>query len=189
MNTKNNQRFRDTEIRMEAAMLDIMKRTDFDKITVREICEKAEVNRSTFYAHFLDIYDMLDKMEVELSRDLLNRYLIQSGQNTQAFSAKSFIPFLEHIKEHSYFYKITLQSRKSFPIRRGYEPLWNDIIKPLCVRAGIISEDEIIYYFIYFQAGFTMALKHWVDTGCKKSEIELANTIKNCIPSILSSNN
>ena len=146
MNTKNNQRFRDTETRMEAAMLDIM--------------------------------------EVELSRDLLNRYLVQSGQNIQAFSAKSFIPFLEHIKEHSYFYKITLQSRKSFPIKRGYEPLWNDII-----RAGIISEDEIMYYFIYFQAGFTMALKHWVDTGCKKSEIELANTIKNCIPSILSSNN
>lgn len=188
MNTKNNQRFRDTEIRMEAAMLDIMKHTDFDKITVRKICEKAEVNRSTFYAHFIDIYDMLDKMEAELSRDLLKRYPIQSEGNTQVFSVKSFIPFLEHIKEHSYFYKIILQSRKSFPIKRGYEPFWNNIIKPLCVRVGITSDDEIMYYFIYFQAGFTMILKHWVDTDCRKSEIELADTIKNCIPSILSPN-
>lgn len=185
MNTKNNQRFRDTEIRMEAAMLDIMKHINFEKITVKKICEKAKVNRSTFYAHFIDIYDMLDKMEIELSRDLLNRYSIQSEQKNYVFSIKSFIPFLQHIKDHSYFYKITLQSRKSFPIRRGYEPLWNNIIKPRCEKAGITSEDEIMYYFIYFQAGFTMILKYWIDTGCKKSETELAETIKNCIPTIL----
>ncbi|MBO5473038.1 MAG: TetR family transcriptional regulator [Lachnospiraceae bacterium] len=42
-----------------------MKSTAFEKITVKKLCEKAEVNRSTFYAHFTDIYDMLDKMEKE----------------------------------------------------------------------------------------------------------------------------
>ena len=46
MNTKNNQRFRDTEIRMEASMLDIMKHTKFEKITVKKICEKAQGNSS-----------------------------------------------------------------------------------------------------------------------------------------------
>ena len=74
MNTKNNKRFYETEIRMEAAMLEIMKNTEFEKITVKKICEKANVNRSTFYAHFIDIYDMIDKMEMELSRELLNEY-------------------------------------------------------------------------------------------------------------------
>lgn len=73
MNTKNNKRFHDTEIRMEAAMLEIMKNTEFEKITVKKICEKAEVNRSTFYAHFIDIYDMIDKMEKELSKEKMER--------------------------------------------------------------------------------------------------------------------
>ena len=59
MNTKNNKRFYETEIRMESAMLEIMKSTEFEKITVKRICEKANVNRSTFYAHFIDIYDMI----------------------------------------------------------------------------------------------------------------------------------
>lgn len=63
MNTKNNQRYRETEIRMDAAMLELMKHTEFEKITVKKICETAGVNRSTFYAHFTDIYDMLDRME------------------------------------------------------------------------------------------------------------------------------
>lgn len=48
MNTKNNQRFKDTEIRMQSVMLELMKYMEFEKITVKKICEKAQVNRSTF---------------------------------------------------------------------------------------------------------------------------------------------
>lgn len=169
---------------MEVAMLELMKHTEFEKITVKKICEKAQVNRSTFYAHFTDIYDLLDKMETFLSRELLKRYSLERTNERQPFSEQSFIPFLQHIKKHSYFYKINLQHRKSYPIRQGYEPIWN-IIKPRCEKAGIISEDEVMYYFIYFQAGFTMILKHWVDTGCEKKEAEMAAIIENCIPSVL----
>ena len=71
MNKKNNQRFHDTEIRMEAVMLELMKTTEFEKITVKKICEKSRVNRSTFYAHFSDINDMMDKMEQKLRKELL----------------------------------------------------------------------------------------------------------------------
>lgn len=185
MNVKNNQRFRDTEIRMESAMLDIMKKTDFEKITVKKICERAKVNRSTFYAHFTDIYDMLDKMEAALRNEMLNSYSVDDTQKSQMFSKKSFIPFLKHIKKHKYFYRINLQTRKKFPLEQGYEQLWS-IIKSLCQKSGITSNEEIMYYFIYFQAGFTMILKHWVDTDCKEDEAHLAEIIKNCIPGVLS---
>lgn len=183
MNTKNNQRFIETEIRMETAMLELMKCTEFEKITVKKICETAQVNRSTFYAHFADIFDMLDKMEAFLNREMLEQYPAASEENF-IFSEKSFIPFLKHVKKHSYFYKINLQNRKSYPIQQGREQIWN-IIKPRCQKAGITSEEDMMYYFISFQAGFTMSLKHWVDTGCKKNENEVAAIIKNCIPAIL----
>lgn len=62
--------------------------------------------------------------------------------------------------------------------------MWNLIIKPRCQAAGITSEDEMMYYFVYFQAGFTMVLKRWVDTGCKESEAIIAQTLKNCIPAV-----
>lgn len=185
MNIKNNRRFQDTEIRIETAMLEIMKKTEFEKITVKKICDKAQVNRSTFYAHFVDIYDLLDKMETFLAKELLDRYISQPHEKYPPFSEDSFIPFLQHIKKHSYFYKINLAHRKSFPIRQGYEMIWN-IIKPRCEKAGITSEDDIMYYFIYFQAGFTMILKHWVDTGCEKEESEVASIIINCIPQVMS---
>lgn len=181
MNKKNNQRFRQTEIRMEHVMLELMKHYDFEKITVKKICEKAQVNRSTFYAHFIDLYDMLDKMELELSKELLASY--QFEQDDQIFSETSFMKFLEHIKKHSYFYKINLQNRKSFPIEQGFDKVWN-IIKHHCALAGINNEDEIMYYLISFQAGFTMILKHWVDTDCVMENKKIASIIRNCIPNI-----
>lgn len=182
MNKKNNQRFQETEKRMEVAMLELMKSTDFEKITVKRICEKAQVNRSTFYAHFLDIYDMMDKMEVHLREEMLNSY--NKKEKFQIFSEQSFIYFLEHIKKHKYFYKINLHTRKSFPLKQGFNELW-DIIEPRCKNAGITDEEEILYYFIGFQAGFTMILKHWVDTDCVLSERKIARIIQNCIPTII----
>ena len=114
MNKKNNHRFRETEIRMQTAMLEIMKNTELKKITVKKICEKAGVNRSTFYAHFIDIYDMLDKMQIELRKELLESYK-DAGKYT-IFSQESFIFFLKYIKKHKYFYKINLSTRNTFPI-------------------------------------------------------------------------
>lgn len=182
MNIKNNQRFQDTEKRMEVAMLELMKVTDFDKITVKKICEKAEVNRSTFYAHFIDIYDMMDKMEVELRKEMLESYKHEG--EFQIFSKQSFVHFLEHIKKHKYFYKINLQTRKSFPLKQGFDKLWK-IIESRCKIAGITDEEEILYYFIGFQAGFTMILKHWVDMDCIISEKRVATIIQNSLPSII----
>lgn len=94
---------------------------------------------------------MLDKMESYLSWELLNRYSSELPAEHQPLSEKSFIPFLKHIKKHSYFYRINLQNRKSYPIRQGYEPMWNRIIRPQCEKAGITSEEEIaeiIYHSI-----------------------------------------
>lgn len=183
MNKKNNQRFRDTEIHMEYAILELMKIYDFEKITVKKICEKAQVNRSTFYAHFIDIYDMLDKVETELRKELLESY--KSEKEISLFSERSFLLFLEHIKKHKYFYKINLQTRKNFPLKQGYEQLW-ELIKARCESAGIINDDEIMYYLISFQAGFTMVLKHWVDNDCMIENYKIAKIIKNCIPNVLS---
>lgn len=59
MNRKNNKQYQDSAARMERAVLELMNQTPFEKITVRLICESAGVNRSTFYAHYTDICDMI----------------------------------------------------------------------------------------------------------------------------------
>lgn len=186
MNTKNNQRFQDMDIRLKSALLELMKDSDFEKITVKQICEKAQVNRSTFYAHYTDIYDIMAQMENHLIGELLDSYPSDSEAEYEMFPGWPLIPFLRHIKKNAFFYKIAIRQRRQFPLEQGFDPLWNQIIKPKCEAAGIHSESEMMYYFVYFQAGFTFVLKRWLETDCKESEEEIAQVIQNCIPGTLS---
>ena len=189
MNIRNNQRFRDMDKKLKTTFLDLLNTMEFEKITVKMICEKAQVNRSTFYAHYSDIYEIMEQMEEHLNQELLESYPTDTPYDNDIFPFWPLIPFLHHIKKHRSFYKIVLKHRRNFPLEQGFDSLWNQTVKPKCEAAGITSESEMMYYFVYFQAGFTIALRRWVDNGCKETEEELARIIQNCIPAIWNRDN
>lgn len=181
-NTKNNARSRRTEVRMEAAALELMRDTSPERLTVRAICERAGVNRSTFYAHFLDVPEMVERMESHLHRELVGRYV---DGDVDPLTAESFVPFLEHVRDHVYFYRTALPLRTSFPLEQGRDSIMEKIVRPRCSAAGIDDESQVMYYFVFFQAGFTMVLRRWVDGGCEDRVDDVARTIEGCVPPAL----
>ncbi len=65
-----NRNARRTRALIEGAFLELMKDKPFTKISVREITEQADINRSTFYLHYQDVYDLLDKIETKVIEDI-----------------------------------------------------------------------------------------------------------------------
>ena len=65
---------RKTEKRIETSLLQLMKEQTFEAISIRQLIDLAEVNRSTFYRHYLDKYDLLEKIEDRLLDDLQSYY-------------------------------------------------------------------------------------------------------------------
>ena len=65
MNKKDNQRARLTKMLLKQAYMTLMKEKKTDRITVRDICSRAEVNRSTFYLHYAEPNDLLTEIENE----------------------------------------------------------------------------------------------------------------------------
>ena len=65
---------RETEKRIEDSLLQLMKEQTFETISIRQLIDLAEVNRSTFYRHYLDKYDLLEKIEDRLLDDLKSYY-------------------------------------------------------------------------------------------------------------------
>ena len=59
-------RKRRTRIAIQKACIELMQYKDFDTITISDIAERADINRATFYLHFIDKYDMLDQFEQEI---------------------------------------------------------------------------------------------------------------------------
>lgn len=181
MNKKNNQRYRDMDMYMKAAMLELMQTTPFEKITVKSICQKAGVNRGTFYSHYTDMNGMLENLEEYLSEDLL--LLVKKWLDSKK-NGSIFLPYLQYIKEHRYAYSIILSHRKRLPIKKSFHPLFDQFITPRCQSLGITDEKEIIYYKIYFQSGVDIVLQHWVQTDCEMREEDMNKILLNCIPVI-----
>ena len=63
-------KIRKTEKKIETSLLQLMKEQTFEAISIRQLIDLAEVNRSTFYRHYLDKYDLLEKIEDRLLGDL-----------------------------------------------------------------------------------------------------------------------
>lgn len=181
MNTKNNQRYQDMDIYMKAAMLELMQTMPFEKITVKNICQKAGVNRGTFYYHYTDMNDMLESIEEYLGEGLLllvEEWLYSKNEGS------IFFPYLRYIKEHHYAYQTILSNRKILSIKKSFRPLSEQFILSRCQSLGITNNEEINYYNLYFQSGITMVLKHWIETGCETSENEMDKILLNCVPVI-----
>ena len=70
MNTKNNQRYQDTEKLIQDTLLSLAQEIEIHKVTVRAICEAAHINRSSFYLHYLDIHDLIFKMGRKMMKEV-----------------------------------------------------------------------------------------------------------------------
>lgn len=177
MNTKNNKKSKDTILKIEDTFISMLSHFDINKITVSALCEEANINRSTFYAHYTDIFHLLNKIAYKMNCKIASNFNTNNLTLEFFLSEKYYMPFLEHIKENKIFYKSSLKYRTSFPINEGSDVLFNNFIKPKCQKLGIENEEDMLYYFVYYQAGITMIIKRWVDTECKKECNEICSLI------------
>jgi len=78
-----------TDQLIRTAFLDLMAGKKYTKITASKICEKANINRGTFYHHYTDIYDLMEKIENDVIRQIadsltkINRNNYIDGQHPQ----------------------------------------------------------------------------------------------------------
>ena len=63
---KNDRRVRYTKMVLKNALMDLMLEKQIGKITIKEICEKADINRGTFYSHYTDQFDLQKQIFDEL---------------------------------------------------------------------------------------------------------------------------
>lgn len=135
------------------ALIDLLQEMDLNKITVNKIAERATINRVTFYLHYSDIQDMLEKMAQEMAEDLEG---IISREKTNQDDVEeagwlNLVALLEYIAENAKFYKVVLGSRRT-PIftERLLMILSKSITEtvenhPFLVRQGIQSDIAIWY--------------------------------------------
>ncbi|OMF30102.1 TetR family transcriptional regulator [Paenibacillus sp. FSL H8-0548] len=95
------------------AFIDLLEETELEKMTVNRIAERATINRVTFYLHYRDIPDMLEKMAddmIDVLQAILNDVQNLSPSIDRDWSI--LVKILEHIAENSKFYKVLLSTQR-----------------------------------------------------------------------------
>lgn len=166
MNTPNNQRRRNSVAKIEKAFLTLLQDRELSKVTVSDICKMASVNRSTFYANFLDVYDLADRIRVHLEEEVKRLY---DPEISQQFNSHDYLKLFRHIQENQLFYKIYF--------KLGYD---NEHAVELydVERAQRDFDNRYIHYHIaFFKNGFNAIVKMWLENGCSETPEEMEEII------------
>lgn len=141
---------------------------------MREICEHAQVNRSTFYAHFEDIYDMMTKSELAMAEGLGNRFssTIDAGN---FLTPEVALHFFEYVRENREFYTHYLENGEHNTLRYGFEFITEYFVKPVCRKNGLTDPTWIRYYGEFFVSGMLAAVRLWLEEGCVTPPAEMAS--------------
>lgn len=99
---------------IKKAFFELMAEKDFKEITVHLISERANLNRGTFYLHYLDKFHLLDKCIEEQFADLLRVCASKGHDHTQFPTFDSILATTEYFEEHFLFYTCML-SNKGMP--------------------------------------------------------------------------
>ncbi len=175
---KEDGRIRYTKMRIRSAFYELVKEMDHDKITVTAVCKKAEINRATFYKHYLDIPDLSEKLQEEALQSLVNKLnMASTDDNVDEF----VVDFLVHIRESllsesgAGLFSIANSSNFISRISRLLYNKFYAIIEPKLPRS---SETDKKMMFSYIVGGCAGLVDYWAKTGFKENEKDLAKKLR-----------
>lgn len=152
--------------KIEKVFIELIQKDPLNRITVSEICAKAGINRSGFYANFTDIYDLAEYVVESLNQELKNVY----AREPYVHHDDSYLHLLEHIYCHQELYKACFHL--------GYEKKYPFSLCDESLAASRYGNRHIEYHNAFFNAGLNRIIELWLENGCKESPREMADIIK-----------
>jgi len=164
---------------IKESFINLLEKKDISQITIKEICENADINRATFYAHYSDQYDLLRKIEDEFLDNIRN-YINELDQkkykdNPVLLAEKVF----GYIKENAKLCKLLLSERGGLNFQKRVMILLYDTIIDELTGKSRISREDAEYAYSYTITGCIGIVQKWIDDGMKKSARFMAEMVIN----------
>ena len=168
-------RVRYTNKVIKDALIALLREKPLRSITVRKICELAGVNRTTFYKHFRDIYDVFEQVEEDAAQglvDLIEQYYGRNSQDvlllilhTIRDHREEFAPMLQREEGQNLLYRMAMAAYRKLRERAAADG-----------AAGRFPASAL--HFGYYAGGIGGVLGYWIGNGMKESPEEIAQEIR-----------
>ena len=180
-----------TAARMDVAFLTLLEKKDFAYITVKEICEAAGVNRSTFYLHYETMADLLSESVSHMNE----QFLTYMKKDSQTFVTKLrdcpldelylitpeyLTPYLGYIEQHKRLFRTATENAAVLGMDKSYDRMFRHVFTPILDRYGIPQQDRRYIMAFYIQ-GLMAIISEWLRNDCADSIAYVVNMIQRCV--------
>ncbi|MBP3487565.1 MAG: TetR/AcrR family transcriptional regulator [Roseburia sp.] len=172
---KTDARVRYTRMRIREAFFACLEEKPVNKITVKEICDLAEINRATFYKHYADPFDLMQKLEEEVIEGM-QKSIESSGGDSSHSLLLSIIKGMMN-KENSYALLTSPNGDPGFASR--ISELFYEGCRPrLGEHMSGCTEAEKDAAYLFIAGGCGNLLSAWVKDGMQASPEQVADTLR-----------
>lgn len=180
-----------TAILFDEALIHLLEKKDIDYITVKEICNIAGLNRSTFYLHYESINDLVD----ETMEYITNKFMNYFDEDIDSFinkiddcsidelmliKKKYLTPYLNFVKENQKIFLAAFNNPYGMRVNDRYDNLMKNILIPILNRFNILDKDKK-YLINFYISGIMAIIKEWISNKCIDLIDDIENIIIKCV--------
>lgn len=180
--SKTDRRVRRTKALLTDALFSLLKEKSYKDITVKELCDAADINRGTFYLHYKDIYDMVEQLEQEVLYELRQLVSAHTPNVLHTNPAPVIYDIFKFVGEHPELYRVLLGPNGDMSFLSQVKQMFRDWL--LDLYAPLLSEKDLTrfeHFYSYVAAGCVGLMESWLMSDNPESVSEIAALASNIV--------
>lgn len=176
MAEKVNQRIMITKKMLKSSLTELLKTKSIYKVSIRELCEKAEINRSTFYKYYGSQFDLLTEMEGDVISLIMESVAEDTDKNTHSLSEMCC-----YLEDNIELARLLINNNvdPQFPEKVFALPQVQQMIDRVLGDKYTRAEHEYLSSFLTY--GSYQIIRAWINKEKRESPEEIADLILNRI--------
>lgn len=167
----------ETKLKIQNALLELMRSIDSDRIAVVDVAREAEISRATFYRYYSSVDDVLREMEDEFLEGMrdCSRYYISSPFDANCFDEPnpSFVAISEYVYQRRKFYLAITSPHGDSRFVYGFKKCIREFYCGKLAYEGLARKDLDVY-MEFALAGNVEVLRYWLKNRPDISAAEIA---------------
>ncbi len=171
---KVDRRVRYTKALLKGALVDMLQEQHISSISIKALCERADVNRSTFYAHYKDQYDLLEQVEEEVNDNLRKSLSGEIFKEYKDVSNGMLTRILEYLKKNATLCKVLLSSNSGFRFQDNIIALAQLVTDQMVPNEDVRNQE---YLNLFGVTGAISVVQKWLDDGMIETPAQISELI------------
>jgi len=176
-NEKTDRRVKYTKMVLRESLTKLMQEKPVSRITIKELCADADINRATFYSHYNDQFDLLKKMEQEIIDDI-NSYLDSiSFVTNNSYALEVMTKIFEYIKENAQICRVLLGTNGDIEFQKDIMMIVQTRFIAEQKTKKIIDEKTVEYVFTFAATGSIGMIQKWLSEDSNIPPADMAKLV------------